>query len=293
MTELREMGKTAAIIGAGGFIGSRMVAGLAKLGWKVYAITSQAQNIDHLPNIKVISSEWTKRGIELAFAQAREARLWVMAGARVDFSNRNILGLYHDNALLTEVWARLIGGLSPRPRVIYLSSISIYGPRQEIAVDVSPEPETHYGLSKLLGERLCLSYLGKRCLVLRLAGVWGRERSPKLFVNRCLQQAEEGHALAVNGPGAAKRNYLWVGDMTRIADLAYEKRWHGVRLVGGPQPISIREMVTAIADRFGVTVNFIDGETPQSEVDLIVKIPPKLPVKDFYEALDIEIGEMN
>ena len=110
MAELRERGKTAAVTGAGGFIGSRMVAGLAQLGWTVYAITSQAHTIAHLPNVKVISSEWTRPGIESAFAQAREARLWVLAGARVDFDDRHILGLYHDNALLTEVWARLLGG---------------------------------------------------------------------------------------------------------------------------------------------------------------------------------------
>lgn len=287
------MGKTAAVIGAGGFIGSRLVTGLAKLGWKVYAVTSQPQNVAQSLNIKVISSAWTQRGVESAFAQARDAGLWVMTGARVDFSGRNILGLYRDNALLSEGWARLIAGLAPKPRIIYLSSISVYGPRQELGVKVSPEPESHYGLSKLLGERLCLAYLGNHCLVLRLSGVWGRERNPKLFVNRCLQQAGEGRALAVNGPGAAKRNYLWVGDMARIADRAYERRWHGLRLVGGPQPISMREMVTAIADRFGVTVNFTDAETPQLEMDVLVKIPPELPLTDFYEALDIEIGDMN
>ena len=75
MTELTEMGKTAAIIGAGGFIGSRMVAGLAKLGWKVYAITSQAQNVAHLANTKVISSEWTRRGIESSLCPSPRSQI--------------------------------------------------------------------------------------------------------------------------------------------------------------------------------------------------------------------------
>lgn len=282
------MGKIAAVTGAGGFVGRRLVTGLAQRGWYVYAITSHPENIPAASQVTVVRSTWTEEGIERAIAQAQDAVLWVHAAARIEFGDENVLHLYRDNALLTEHLVRRIARLDTSPRVIYLSTISVYGPGQEVNVSVEPRPDTHYGLSKLLGERFCLAYLGKRCLIYRLAGVWGKEKSPKLFINRCLQQAEAGYPLRVAGLGKSKRNYLWVGDVAAIVDLAFSKGWYGILLAGGPEPISIRDMVTAIGRRFGVPVYFEKKDGNEDEHDVLVKNSSELETTSFYQALNIE-----
>lgn len=283
------MTKTVAVTGAGGFVGSRLVSGLSRSGWHVYAITSHKENVPVSPNVTVINSHWTLEGIKSAFLQAQDAALWIHAAARIQFADENIFGLYHDNALLTEFLARLIGSLGSKNLLIYLSSISVYSQSQEPTIDVEPRPDTHYGLSKLLGERLSQAHLGDHCVVLRLSGVWGAERNPKLFINRCLQQAQEGHTLVVRGRGLSRRNYLWVGDLEKIVNLAYTARWHGIKLVAGPEPVSMRRMVETIGAKYKVSVRFVHENDNQTEQDIIVEVLPDLPTTCFEDALLIEL----
>jgi len=282
-----------AVTGAGGFIGKRLVVGLAQHGCDVYAVTSHPENIPTGPRITVVKCNWSIEGIEAALIEAQDAELWVHTAARVDFSGRNVLDLYRDNVLLTDHLLRGVAHFDVQARLIYLSSISVYGPNQEISLDVEPRPQTHYGLSKLLGERLCLAHLGERCLVYRLAGVWGRENSPKLFINRCLQLAESGQPLRVMGQGKARRNYLWVGDVPRLIIKGFEEDWCGIHLAAGPEAISIRDMVIAIGARFNVPVYFEKSIPATDEQDVIVPISPNICTTPFLQALRIEAERCN
>lgn len=277
-----------AILGAGGFIGGHLVRGLAQLGWDIHAITSQPESITETPQVTIVECHWSKDGIEKAFTRVQTADLWVHAAANLDFSNRNLLGLYHNNAALTELVARSVAAFTPNAQLIYLSTISVYGKDQAIAIDCEPQPDTHYGLSKLLGERFCEAHLGKQCLVFRLAGVWGIEEFPKLFINQCLQQAKKGHPLTLKGSGEHKRNYLWVGDISAIVNEGFEKHWHGTHLAAGPKPISIRDMVIAIGTRFDVQVNFDKHLSSKDKPNVLVPVSPSIKTTPFIKSLQIE-----
>ena len=169
----------AAITGAGGFIGGRLVRDLPQLGWDIYAITSHPENIHTVPQVTVVGCDWSEEGIEAVFQRTQDANMWIHTAARVDFNDQNLLGLYRNNAALTEYLARRVACLNPHAQLIYLSSVSVFGKDQEISIDHEPQPDTNYGLSKLLGERFCAAYLSKQCLIYRLAGVWGSEKSSK------------------------------------------------------------------------------------------------------------------
>jgi nucleoside-diphosphate-sugar epimerase len=284
------MDKTVAITGAGGFIGRRLATCLAQLGWRVYAFTSGPKNLAATTGIKVIPCNWTKQGIKKIFRQAPDAALWVHAAARIDFTDQNIFALYYDNAVLAEYLALCLAHRNPESRLIYLSSISVYGHGQEMKTNVEPQPDNHYGLSKLLGERLCSAHLGDRCLVLRLAGVWGKERKPKLFINRCLQHAEAGYTLNIADSGLSMHNYLWVGDIPGIIVSAGLEKWHGIRLVAGPELLSINEMVDAIAAFFHVSVQRKNKIGLQAKQGITVSVQSDLKTTRFYDALNVELG---
>jgi len=281
------MVESVAITGAGGFVGSRLVVALATQGWRVYAVTSQPERVSRGPMIKVLRCDWSREGIEAAFAQAKDAKIWVHTAARVDLAAQDILGLYRDNGLLTNYLVQLVAQLGTDTQFIYLSSISVYGKGQQLSTGVEPRPDTHYGLSKFLGEQSCMAHLGHRCLVLRLAGVWGREKSPKLFINQCLREAQQGCALKVKGFGNARRNYLWIGDVSKLILFANEERWQGVRLAAGPEAIPIRAMITSMAIRFRVPVQFAE-DPAESESDVIVDSSSGFAATPFEEALTIE-----
>jgi nucleoside-diphosphate-sugar epimerase len=282
------MQNRAAVTGAGGFVGSRLVSGLLEKGWEVYALSSGPDDLPRTSGVTPVGCDWTKAGIEKAFAEAQDAALWIHAAAHIDFGNQDVLRLYESNALLTDYLATIIARETAAARLIYLSSVSVYGQGQSLSAEVEPRPDSHYGLSKLLGERLCAAILGERCVAVRLAGVWGLEQQPKLFLNRCLSQAREGQSLKISGAGRSRRNYLWVGDVATIALAAFANKWTGVRLAAAPEALSLREMVGLIGDRFQVPVEVENENNSAAETDMIVSVSAGLPSTNFREALEAE-----
>ncbi len=270
-------------------MGRRIASGLAEIGWRVYALTSRPELTSPRVNVEPISCDWTLKGLKAAINRLPSPQLWVHAAANVDFSDEKAIDLYQDNALLTDELA-LAASETTTSRFIYLSSISVYGIDQKMEISVDPCPSSHYGMSKLIGERICLSRLQERALVLRLAGVWGKEERPKLFINRCLKWAEAGRLITIDGAGTAKRNYLWVGDIPKLIELAYSRKWHGVRLCADRKLISIGEMARAIADSFGVGVE--QKQADCSEKDILVEPSANLQTTDFFRALEYEVGNI-
>jgi nucleoside-diphosphate-sugar epimerase len=225
-------------------------------------------------------------------AAARDADLWINAAAAIDLAPASALPIYRGNALLSDDIARYVGTLGTGARLAYLSSISVYGRGQSIAAEVEPAPDTDYGLSKLVGERLSVARLGfDRCAIIRLAGVWGREERPKLFVNRCLETARLGRPLRIRGDGHSRRNYLWVGDVAGALLAALQCMDQAPRLLSGPTVHSVREMAEAIAARYGVGLEIEEASGDDQESDVIVPCSPGFETTPFTAALELECGK--
>ena len=277
-----------AITGAGGFVGRRLVRHFARKGWRVFALTSDPSRVLRAERVTAIRCDWSPQGLAAALGQAREASVWVHAAARVDFGSGNEVELYEANTVLSGCLARLFDSETTGARLVYLSTVSVYGNPQTPSLEIAPRPDTAYGTSKLLGERLCQAFLGTRCLVLRLAGVWGLEERPKLFVNRCIGEALQGRDIAIRGPGLGKRNYVWAGDLPAWVERGVSEEWSGVRLVASPYTYTLMELGKIVADRFGVELRIGEPRDPAPEHDVIVPVPPGVPGTDFRAALALE-----
>lgn len=265
-----------------------MVRHFARKGCRVFALTSDPSRALRAERVSVIRCGWSPQDMAAALGQAREASVWIHAAARVDFAAEAGVALYEANALLSGQVARFISSEVPAGRLIYLSTIGVYGKGQAVSLEVDPRPDTPYGMSKLLGERLCHALLGPRCLALRLAGVWGCEDTPKLFINRCIIDARRGVALCIEGAGLGKRNYLWIGDIPVWMERGMSEEWSGVRLTASPFTNTIREMAQIIAERFGVELRIGDPQPGMVERDVVVPVPPGAPGTDFRSALALE-----
>jgi nucleoside-diphosphate-sugar epimerase len=279
------MSLTAVVTGAGGFIGRRLATGLARRGWDVIALTSSSAVWFGDAGVRPVKCVWNERGVREAASEIGNADLWVHAAACVQLAPAAVATpMYRANALLAEIIAR--AARRSGARLAYLSTVSVYGPGQRLSVDVEPAPATDYGLSKLLGERLCLATLEERCWVLRLPGVWGKEKHPRLFINACLEAAADGRGLIMDGPGTGRRNYLWVGDVVALIEAGFQENWRGLHLAAGPAPLSIYEMVTAIGARYGVSTTV--GTPTAPEKDVLVDIREKAQTTPFDRALEEE-----
>jgi nucleoside-diphosphate-sugar epimerase len=103
-------------------------------------------------------------------------------------------------------------------RFIYVSSTGVYGQNQHEWVDEDSvcEPKRRGGLACLAAEQLLESHeLGKRAIVLRLAGIYGPERIPQLAALR------EGRPVHASPHGFV--NLIHVDDAARVV-VAAEKR---------------------------------------------------------------------
>lgn len=271
------------ITGANGFIGSRLVEDLSKHNWNVFALTSRPEKL--AKNIVGIKCNWTIDDIKRTINQLPKISFWIHTAAKVDLTESDTLQLYFQNSLMTQLIADYLNN-NRLSFLIFFSSISVYNKTQEITLDSEPIPDTHYGLSKLLGEKYCQNLLGKRCSIIRLAGVWGDEQNPKLFVNRCLQNAKIGKTIKLKSINMSKRNYLWVEDISGIVTYVYNKRLSGIQIAAGPEAISIYDMVDAIGKEFGVSV--LAGKKNISDRDIIAKSSLGIPTTEFNKSLFYE-----
>ena len=103
-------------------------------------------------------------------------------------------------------------------KFIYLSSISVYGARQEMATEEStPRPTTFYGVSKLRGEehvnRLTES---KNAIIIRGGNVYGFSRSMRFdaVINRFMFDANFSNRIQIFGTGKQTRSFIHVDHLS-------------------------------------------------------------------------------
>ncbi len=108
------------------------------------------------------------------------------------------------------------------PRVVYAATGgACYGDPEEEIVDESHPlaPVSHYGMSKVAGERYLAFYgehFGLPVVSLRLANVYGPRQRPTLdagVVSIFAEKLDKGEPLTLYGHGRAGRDYVYVEDV--------------------------------------------------------------------------------
>ncbi|MHB0877598.1 MAG: NAD-dependent epimerase/dehydratase family protein [Anaerolineae bacterium] len=213
------------VTGATGAIGPSLVRELCARGYRVRALVRTRPAPGLLPE----SVEVVTGGLEAsALAQAVE-------GVDVVFHLAALLHITNPDAATIARYQEVnVGGTEAVlraavargvSRVVYFSTIAVYGSTDGRVVDEStpPDPDTPYASSKLAAERLVLAArrgdaqpLGS---VLRLAAVYG----PRLKGNydRLVRALSRGRFIPV-GDGRNRRTLVHVDDVIRAAVLAAE-----------------------------------------------------------------------
>lgn len=106
---------------------------------------------------------------------------------------------------------------------LYLSSARVYGARHENAeatpISVSPNADTLYDLSKLLGEAICLSHKNSAVRVARLSNVYGKGQSEHTFFGSILRDLREGGKAVIGESPSSSKDYVSVDDVTALLEL--------------------------------------------------------------------------
>lgn len=139
---------------------------------------------------------------------------------------------------------------SPRAKLVFASSSSVYGGSQEFpTVEDSPlRPISPYGVTKAACEALVGAYssqFGIQAASLRYFTVFGPRQRTDMAFTRWIRAGLRGDPLPVYGDGTAIRDFTYISDVVeatrRVAELDLDG--HEVFNVAGGSPASVNDVL--------------------------------------------------
>lgn len=217
--------QTALVTGATGTIGPTLVRALLRAGYDVRVLVRPSEPPVSLPEtVAVFSGDITDplavrqavRGCDVIFHLA--AKLHInnpSPSLRDEYEAVNVLGTRHIVDAAVE---------NDASRVVFFSTISVYGPTDGSAVydeQTPPAPRTLYAHTKVAAEEIALAARRPNgeplAVVLRLAAVYGPEMKGNY---RQLVEALRRGLFVPIGNGRNRRTIIHVEDVARAAVLA-------------------------------------------------------------------------
>ncbi len=213
-----------AVLGADGFIGSRVVRTALAAGADVTGICVKEpwrlQDVDH-PGLALVAApegRWWDPGYlpELERLLAGAASLALLAYEPPP-AGSDAARLRHELSV-NAAGAERVGqaAFALGVPVVFASSADVYGPWHEDPVTerTAPHPATPYARGKLEAERLLEeSCCGSGCVSLRIATAFGPGEKGRRAIPSFLRAVAGGEQPVVHGDGSDVRDYVYVGDV--------------------------------------------------------------------------------
>ncbi len=238
-------------------------------------------------------------GPELARQAARGMEAVIQGAARIfgvtGFHKFRADILAHDVTLQQNLlWAAVQESVA---RFVYISSSMVYErcqsvPSREEDVDDMQIPHTDYGLSKVVGERLCRAFQAQYGLAYTIWRPFNiitpletAEAEPGIahvfadFIHRLVEGRE--NPLRILGDGQQVRCFTWIEDVVQpiVRHLASSETENQTFNLGNPRPITMRELAVQIY-QLAQTKRLIPGsgelrfqELPAFADDVRVRVP--------------------
>ena len=267
------------VIGGGGFIGSHLVDHLLDEGHEVVVFddfsTGDVDNVNkkaHLFRINIsfmqtqLADKLSQYKEGISAAAGSEGIFHLAAHPRVQPSIENPLGSNKANVDSTLAALEFSKNINAK-RFVYSASSSAYGDAEVFPTpeDHATNPQSPYGLQKLIGEQYCKVYskcYGIDTVSLRYFNVYGSrckmDGGYSLVLGVFMDQKLHGRPLTITGDGEQRRDFTFVGDVARANILAMqcEKKFSGdIFNIGNGDNRSINEL----ADLVGGEKEYIDA----------------------------------
>jgi nucleoside-diphosphate-sugar epimerase len=233
---MRSTNRSMTVLGAGGWIGSAVVAYLQQQGRQVQMV--------HRSDLEAWLTETHAVG-SVIYA----------IGLTADFRERPFDTVEAHVGILSKVLQhKNISDL------IFLSSTRVYsrsGNTSETTAlpCLSSDPSDLYNLSKLLGEALVLQDPRPGLRVIRLSNVVGARQPASTFLGALLAEAQETGSITIRQPPSIAKDYVDLCDVVRLLPQIAEHGKERIYNLGSGSNSSHSD-VAAWLERKGFTVNF-------------------------------------
>jgi nucleoside-diphosphate-sugar epimerase len=162
--------------------------------------------------------------------------------------------------------------------LVFASTAAVNGfSNEKISKDTPLSPDTQYGVSKFLAEKIIQKMADKFC-ILRIGGIYGYNGPKHLGLNNSITNAiNEKKEPVLKGPGNGKRNYIsideaseWVVHIIDDFQKKRKKEYKDIVYMSGCETLSIREYLQTIVDVIlpGKQIQQIDGNVSK---DMIIE----------------------
>lgn len=221
------------VTGGAGFVGSHVAEACLEADDSVWVVDNLASGVAENIPLGAVFREGDVADAVFMRRVAEEARPAVIhhlaAQSSVTHSLADPFSDARANVLGTLSVLEAARRLEPPPRVVYAATGgACYGdPEEEIVDEGCPlAPASHYGMSKVAGERY-LAFYGERfglpVVSLRLANVYGPRQRATLdagVISIFAEKLSKGEPLTLYGHGRAGRDYVYVKDVVEAFLLA-------------------------------------------------------------------------
>ena len=246
------------VTGAAGFIGSHLGETLLAAGYEVVGVDSytdyyaRSRKERNAAALDVVEADLAEMPLEPLLEGADGVfHLAGQPGVRASWGESFELYLRR-NVLATQ---RLFeAAAAAGVRVVFASSSSVYGDAERYPTpeDVTPQPISPYGITKLACEQLAHAIgrgLGLDAVLLRYFTVYGPRQRPDMAFTAMLEALARGDSFRLFGDGSAARSFTYVGDAVAATIAAMERGGRGeIYNVGGGDEATMNEAI-ALAER--------------------------------------------
>ena len=278
-------GKRAVVCGAGGFIGTHLVARLRAEGYFVRGVdlkypefsASEAHEfvIGDLRDPSLCASA-IEAGFDEVYQLAAD-----MGGAGYIFTGEHDADVMHNSAAINLNVVDLCARRGIRD-VFYSSSACIYPAHNQADPDCPncaedsaypANPDSDYGWEKLFSERLYFAYnrnRGMRCRIARFhnifgpLGTWdgGREKAPAAMCRKVAQAGDAG-TIEIWGDGRQTRSFLYIDECIEAVRRLMQSSFAGPVNIGSEEMVTINDMAAMVARIAGkrIFLKHIPGPT--------------------------------
>jgi nucleoside-diphosphate-sugar epimerase len=147
-----------------------------------------------------------------------------------------------------------VRGQKRPPRLVYVSTSSVYGRYSSGDETLPTRPISPYGVTKLAGENLCRAFAeehGLALVVLRYFSVYGPRQRPDMGYLRFIRAMLRDEPLTVFGDGLQMRGNTYVDDCIAATVAALRAPLGETYNVGGGETVSVWDVLSKLERIFG------------------------------------------
>jgi UDP-glucose 4-epimerase len=136
-------------------------------------------------------------------------------------------------------------------KIIYISTVDVYGHDEMITENTLEKPVSLYGYSKLYAEKMIVSWgkeNGRMTQILRVGHVYGPgEEAYQKIIPITIQKVLSGEKISIWGTGEELRSFIYIKDLVKaiVNAINIESNADIINIVGG-KSITINELVKKI-----------------------------------------------